>query len=174
VSDLAIKSGHPIPYTIEDTLSLYQHDLNFWTPKLVGEELLEAVKWANRVGGPIGPARLKSSMPELAMISLDRDFEGWPPISSLEPQPMRRIVLPSRVSQFERILWWQADFLKAEPGAARVLKHWMRAKLTVGMTFGEAIKRRGWSRPTAYRARDKALATIGMGLTDRGIEFGQH
>ena len=150
------------------------HLEGIWTPQLVGDELLEAVRWANRASGPVGPARVRSSMPELAMISQDRDFEGWPPISMLEPQPMKRMVPPSRVSQFERVLWWQADFLKEEPGAARVLKHWVRAKLTKGFTFGEAIKRRGWSRPTAYRARDKALAVIAMGLTDYGIEFGGH
>ncbi len=87
---------------------------------------------------------------------------------------MKRMAPPALVSRYERVLWWQADFLKEEPGAARVLKHWIRAKLTKGFTFGEAIKRRGWSRPTAYRARDKALAVIAMGLTDRGIEFGRH
>ncbi|WEX77976.1 hypothetical protein PYH37_002820 [Sinorhizobium numidicum] len=152
------------------------HDIDYgmWTPKLVGDELLEAVRWANRSAGPIGPARVRSAMPDLAMILTDRDFEGWPPIPDLEAWPMRRAIPPARVSQLERALWWQARYLADQSGPARVLKHWVRARLTKGMTFGQAIERRGWSRPTAYRARDRALAIIAMGLTDDDIVRGQH
>ncbi len=151
------------------------HDIDpgVWTPKIVGEELLEAVRWANRSAGYVGPARIKSGMPDLAMISSDRDFDGWPPMADLEARPMRRSLSPARVSQLDRALWWQATYLKDEPGAARVLKHWVRARLSKGMTFGEAIKRRGWSRSTAYRGRDKALALIAVGLTNDGIAYGQ-
>ena len=149
-------------------------DIDVWTPKLVGEELLEAIRWANRAAGPVGPARVRSGMPDLAMIASDRDFEGWPPIADLETRPVRRAIPPARVSQFERVLWWQATYLKDQPGAARVLKHWVRAKLTKGMTFGEACDRRGWSRPTAYRRRDEALREIAVGLTMACIQRGQH
>lgn len=61
---------------------------------------------------------------------------------------------------------------KDRRGAARVLKHWVRAKLTHGMTFGEACDRRGWSRPTTCRRRDEARAAIAIGLTMNGIEPG--
>ncbi|MBY3472083.1 hypothetical protein HFN78_14265 [Rhizobium laguerreae] len=87
---------------------------------------------------------------------------------------MRRMTPPARVSQFERVLWWQATYLKDQPGAARVLKHWVRTRLTKGMTFGEACDRRGWSRPTAYRRRDEALAAISMGLARDRIARGLH
>ncbi|OWV79568.1 hypothetical protein ATY77_26640 [Rhizobium sp. R634] len=142
-----------------------------WTPKIVGEELLEAVRWANRAAGRVGPAGLRSNMPNLALITSDEDFDGWPPI---EIRPMRRALAPARVSQLERAIWWQATYLKDQPGAARVLKHWVRAKLTHGMTFGEACDRRGWSRPTAYRRRDEALAAISMGLAQEGVAYGRH
>ncbi|WP_281410357.1 hypothetical protein [Rhizobium laguerreae] len=42
------------------------------------------------------------------------------------------------------------------------------------MTFGKACDRRGWSRPTAYRRRDEALAAIAIGLTMNGIGRGHH
>lgn len=142
-----------------------------WTPKLVGEELLEAVRWANRSAGPVGPARLRSNMPNLAMITDDADFDGWPP---MEVRPMRRALSPARVSQLERALYWQATYLKDQRGAARVLKHWVRVKLTKGMTFDQACDRRGWARPTAYRRRDEALREIAVGLTMAGIERGRH
>jgi hypothetical protein len=152
-------------------VAVHKIDIDVWTPKLVGEELLEAVRWANRSAGFVGPAAPRSGMPNLAMISDDIDFDGWPPI---EARPMRRALSPARVSQLERVLWWQATYLKDAPGAARVLKHWVRAKLTKGMTFNEACDRRGWSRPTAYRRRDEALVAIAGGLTRNGIERGRH
>jgi len=84
-----------------------------WTPKLVGEELLEAVRWANRSAGPIGPGRLRSNLPNLAMTTDDADFDGRPPI---EVRPMRRALPPARVSQLERALGWQMTYLKAPSG----------------------------------------------------------
>jgi len=152
------------------------HDLaaDIWTPKEVGEELVQAVRWASRATGRIGPAGFRSGMPSLALIANDRDFEGWPPITDLEAQPMRLSVPPKRVSQYERVLWWQAKYLPDEPGSARVLKVWVRSKLTKRMTFEKACELVGWSRATAYRGRDRALGTIAVGLTAEGIIPGNH
>lgn len=152
-------------------MAIHEVDIDVWTPKLVGEELLEAVRWANRSAGFVGPAAPRSGMPNLALIVDDTDFDGWPPI---EIRPLRRAPSPARVSQLERVIWWQWAYLKDAPGAARVLKVWVRAKLTPGLSFTEACDRRGWSRPTAYRRRDEALRDVAAGLVKDGISRGGH
>lgn len=119
-----------------------------WTPQLVADELL---------------------------IASDA-FNGWPPIVDPDDPPRnRRSYTPQQISRMERVLEWQIRYLRDQgDGPARVLRTYVRARATPKFSFGEAIKRRGWSRATAYRGRDKALAAIAMGLTADGVEYGQH
>ena len=152
------------------------HDLDpgIWTPKLVGEELVAAIRWVNRSGGSVGPGRVKTAWPEIARMS-DPDFDGWPPLADDDARPLRIQLSPKRVSQFERIIEWQGRYLaESQPGAGRVLKVWVRSKLTKRMTFEKACELVGWSRATAYRGRDKALAGIAVALTRDGIAYGSH
>ncbi len=146
---------------------------DIWTPKLVGDELLDAVRWINRSSGPVGPARMRTAWPEVARMA-DPDFDGWPPLAEGDARPLRIQLPPRRISQMERVLSWQGRYLLDQPGAGRVLKVWIRSRLTRKMSFDRACQRVGWSRATAYRARDKALATIAIGLTAEGIGFGSH
>jgi len=152
------------------------HDIEpgVWTPQLVADELLTAIKWANRASGRVGPAGFKSTFASLVLAS--DEFDGWPPIVDPDDPPRnRRSYTPQQVSRMERVLEWQMRYLRDHgDGPARVLRTYIRARATPKFTFGEAMKRRGWSRATAYRGRDKALATIAMGLTADGIAYGQH
>lgn len=135
-----------------------------WTPKSVGEVLVEMVRWCMSSAGPIGPARLRSVMPELVMDLTDRLAEGWSSIADMEPSKKRRSYRPAEVSMLERAIRWSIDFLADHPGPARVLNLWLRCKITK-MTFAEEVDRKGWSRATAYRQRDKALSLIAIGLS---------
>lgn len=145
-----------------------------WTPKRTGEELVEAVRWARVAAGSVGPSARMSSSPELLMTQVERLAEGWPGIEELDLPKRPRPYSPARVSQLERALWWPATYLPGHAGWARVLHCWIRCRITRGVKFAQAIEERGWSRPTAYRARDSALSRIAQGLTKNGILRGNH
>lgn len=152
----------------------HELDLGIWTPKLVGEELVAASKWALHAVRHPGPAGYGSNMPAIALLADDRILEDWPTVDELEPVPMRRHVSPARVSQFERILRWPLEYLDPTNQQTRILQIWTRTKIMKGATFVQVVDHKKWSRATAYRARDKALATIAMGLTSNGIVRGKH
>lgn len=150
-----------------------------WTPKDVGEYLVEAVKWAQKAAGPVGPAGYRGGLPDPALTSDERELEGWLSIAEIEeidpPKQMRLNYSPAKVSQMERVLAWPMKYMDpAETGAIRVLKVWLRCRITRGQKFDAACKVRGWARATAYRQLDKALAQIALGLTRDGIVKGRH
>ncbi|SOC37063.1 hypothetical protein SAMN05892877_103407 [Rhizobium subbaraonis] len=150
------------------------HDSEPWTPKFVGECLVEAVRWSEYAAGRVLPADMKSGMPALEMFAGEREFEGWPTIGELDPPKRPKSYSPAKVSQMERVIRWPTLYLGKIPGPTRVLNLWVRCKISQGLKFDRAVEIRGWSRATAYRGRDKALATIAMGLTRDGVVRGQH
>lgn len=146
-----------------------------WTPDMVADELVAATRWVFHSCGRVGPAGFRSNMPALALFAEERELEQWPSLDELEPTPqLRRAVTPQRVSQHERVLRWPIEHLEASSGQARVLALWLRCKAIKGLKFDEAVKRKGWSRATTYRVRDKALSQIAIGLTSKAVEWGQH
>jgi len=145
-------------------MSHQQHIDGLWTPKLVGEILVEMARWLASHGGRVGPARMKSAMPELRMELTDRLAEGWSSVQENEVTRPRASYGPKTVSLFERALDWQGLFLLDEPGSGRVLALWLRCRITK-LRFDAELKARGWSRATAYRKRDRALSAIAQGLT---------
>jgi len=58
---------------------------------------------------------------------------------------------------------WPATYLRHFPGQAEVLRVFATTKAG-GREFATACRRRGWSRATAYRFRDRALRIIALGL----------
>ncbi|WP_052502940.1 hypothetical protein [Brucella anthropi] len=145
-------------------MSYVNQNSNPWTPKLVGEVLVEMARWLATHGGRVGPVRLKSAMPELRMELADRLAEGWQSVSLNEVVGRRSSYGPRAVSLFERAIDWQGTYLLGERGAGRVLALWLRCRVTK-LKFDAALKARGWSRATAYRKRDKALSLVAQGLT---------
>ncbi len=133
-----------------------RHYDDVWTPKLVGEVLVDAAKWSIASAGRTGPADDRNGI-----------------LEKLDPEnvvPSRKWMLsPARVSLLEKAIHWPAIYLKGNDGAARVLQLWLRCKCT-RYRFGHAVDDKGWSRATAYRLRDKALSTISQGLDRDRIE----
>lgn len=160
------------------------HDIEdgVWTPKHVGDCLVEAVKWAQQSGGSIGPRGFGSGMPDLALTSDERMFEEWPSLDAIgdfdPPKKPRKSFAPWKVSQMERVLLWPMTYLKgfeqAQPGAFRIFKVWVHCRISKGVKFDAACDERKWSRATAYRARDKVLSRIAQGLAADGIQRGRH
>lgn len=145
-----------------------------WTPKIVGEELVEAVRWAYRAGGRVGPAGYGSGMPQIMMTHMDRIAEQWPLLDDMDAEPRRRAYGPAEVSRMERVLLWQVTYLKESPVVGEALSLWVFCKIKKGVKYGDAVDRQGLARATAYRRRDRALAMIATGLTRDGVLRGKH
>lgn len=58
---------------------------------------------------------------------------------------------------------WPVAYLRAFPGELAVLGLYI-GTVADGASFKAACQRRGWSRATAYRFRDRALRIIAIGL----------
>jgi len=145
-----------------------------WTPKAVGEAMLEALRWAQWSAGRTGPGGIKTvALPFIA--SLDEHLaEGWglpETAGDDEPDPRRLRVMPSpeQISRHEAALDWPRVYLKDHEGSARILALWLRCKVTK-KPFDAAIKARGTiSRGAAIQMRDKALSIISQGLDRDGV-----
>lgn len=140
-----------------------------WTPDLVREEMVEALRWARQAAGPVGPRGIKSGMPAIVMTHLERMAEDWPGIQELERQPKPKRYSPAQVSHFERVIEWQLRYLREAPTCASMLGLWLACKVSKGVTFGKACDAQGIVRATAYRYRDKALSWIAQGLEADGV-----
>lgn len=147
-----------------------------WTPKLVQERMVEAVRWAQYNAGPIGPSGVRGSMPSYAPTLEERLAEGWglpdgPDEEELKARGrvLRVMLSPEKISETLRVLEWPARFLVPQhAGDARVLGLWLRCKV-LRLSFDEAVKRRRFlDRGIAYRMRDRALRIISVGLDRAG------
>ncbi|WP_336801765.1 hypothetical protein [Kaistia sp. MMO-174] len=160
----------------ERALSIEARELaDVWTPKMVRECLVEAIRWARYHAGPTGPAAVRSTFPAFVAGPEDFEAEGWGIRESAddptEPPPTRRRLSPREVSQLTDALFWTTRYVIAElPTSALVLNLWLRCKV-YRRNFDDAIaSRQEMSRASAYRYRDRATAAIAMGLTRDGVE----
>lgn len=148
-----------------------------WSPKIVGERLCAAVRWAQYAAGPVGPTGMRSNMPTVAMSWEDRLAEGWGlpdgPDEEEEQLRQRRLrvaATPEQISAHLSALEWPATYLLPDrAGDARVLNLWVRCKV-FRRPFNEAVDRRKYlTRSAAYRMRDRALSVISVGLDRDGV-----
>lgn len=169
----------------------FARDLETWTPKLVGERMVEAVRWAAFTGGKVGPGGIKGSMPSFNPTLDDHLDEGWglpETAGDEEPGNGKRLVVQATAAQitaYEAALNWPAVYLyPAHEGSARLLCLWVRCKVH-RRPFEGAIKARysrmvqrdgdkaqrewGMSRATAFRLRDRGLSIISVGLDRDGV-----
>ncbi|XAI96300.1 hypothetical protein [Microcystis phage Mae-JY30] len=147
-------------------------DVDTWTPKLVRERLVEAIRWARYNAGPTGPAPVRALMPTYIPSQAERDEEGWghPETADDDEPVLRRQLRPDQVSAIIDALHWPARYAVPElPTSARILNLWLRCKVYRG-NFDKTIERQGeMSRASAYRMRDRALAAIAVGLERDGV-----
>lgn len=148
-----------------------------WSPKLVGERLVEAVRWARYHAGPVGPSGIRSGMPTVALTIEERLAEGWglpdgpdEEEVALRERKLRIAPSPEKISAYLDALEWPTRYLVPErAGDARVLNLWVRCKV-YARPFNEAVDRRQFlSRAMAYRMRDRALVTISVALDRDGV-----
>jgi hypothetical protein len=146
-----------------------------WTPKLVREKMIEAVRWTRYNVGPTGPAPIRSTMPDVALTLEDHLAAGWgiperADGSEDEVKVVRLPVSPETVDEMVWVLDWCRLYLIGEhANAARILNLWLRCKV-YKKNFDAALKARGseLSRAHAYRLRDRALSVISQRLAAEG------
>lgn len=148
-------------------------EIETWTPKLVRETMIEAIRWARYNAGPTGPAPVRSVMPIYTPSAMDRLEEGWGLPDATEEDEERRPVRRYSPRETQRLidaLYWPAKYAVPElPTSARILNLWLRCHV-YNADFRKVIDRRGeMSRATAYRYRDKALSAISIGLDRDGV-----
>lgn len=143
-----------------------------WTPKLVSEVMIAALKWAADTAGRVGPSGFATSRANGYVATLeDHLAEGWGLPEVADPQddrPIRRAYTSAELVLFPRVIQWQGTYLRDRPEVGRVLGIWLRYR-----AYGQYGDRRGWearwrdigySRGHAYRVRDKGLSLIAQGL----------
>lgn len=148
-----------------------------WTPKLVRDRMIEAVRWARYNVGPTGPAAIRSTMPAYKPTLEDHLAEGWGfperAEGAEEGENVVRLPLsPERVDEMVWVLDWCRLYLANErPGDAVILNLWLRCRVYRGR-FEGALKARGFalSRQHAYRMRDRALSKIAQRLDSEGFQ----
>lgn len=146
-----------------------------WTPKIVQERMIEALKWARYNAGPVGPAKVRSTMPAYRASLEDHLAEGWGIPERADDDlgvddVLRLNLSPEAVSQMIWVLNWCGLYLaKDRPGDARILNLWLRCKV-YRTSFDAALKSRGFalSRQHAYRMRDRALSHLSQRLDHEG------
>lgn len=154
---------------------MHDQDLSgVWTPKLVREQLVEAVTWARYNAGPTGPATVRALYPTYFATDADFATEGWGLRESADdptdaPPPRRRLS-PKQISRLIEALHWPGRYaVPGHPGSSRILNLWLRCKVHK-VNFDKTIERQGkMSRASAYRMRDRALTAIAMGLSRDGV-----
>ena len=105
-----------------------------WTPQLVGEAMVEAMKWVRRTA-PAGPRGMVTASLPVSVLSLE-DFleQGWGlPENADDDEPdERELILPLTAKQVSRhmaALQWPADYLCPDHiGSARMLGLWAVCK----------------------------------------------
>lgn len=148
-----------------------------WTPKLVRERMIEAVRWARYNAGATGPAPIRSVMPDFKATLEDHLEEGWGFPEKAEgveeAEKVTRIQLsPERIDEMIWVLdWCRLYLVKERPGDAVMLNLWLRCKVHRS-NFDHALKTRGFalSRRHAYRMRDRALSHISQRLDREGFK----
>lgn len=145
-----------------------------WTPDLVGEQLVEALRWAKHNAGRVGPGGFMGSRSLFNVTLEDHLEEGWglPEIAGDdEPDECRRYAMPSpeQITRYEMALQWPADHLLPDhKGSARMLGLWAACEISK-RSFSRACRARGVDRRAALQLRDRGLSLISQALHRSGL-----
>ena len=142
-----------------------------WTPKLVQERLLEALRWARYNLRAVGPAPARSPMPPYRPTLEDYLAEGWDLPDASEEAALRVRLSPEQVDEMLWVLDWCRLYLAPErPGDARMLNLWLRCRVH-RLGFDKALQARAvkLSRRHADRMKDRALSHLSCRLDSAGF-----
>lgn len=158
---------------------MHQTPDDVWTPTRVKETLAEAIAWARRHAGPVGPARMRSAMPSYKPTLEDHLDEGWglPEEAGDDEEWIKPIELPidaKRADFLMQSLTWVGVYLinDGHPATGKMVSLWMAYSVSRNSrAFESALKREKVSRGHAYRIRDRGLSIIAQRLTVEGVPY---
>lgn len=161
------RAGKPVPAR---RAPLAEPPAPEWTPKIVGEQLVEAIRWAASLG-PVGPKGFNHVRLAFEATLEEHLAEGWGLPEAAEDdgrgedRPLRLMLPPAVVSRHRAALEWPAVYLCPDNvTSARMLGLWAACKAGK-RSFDGAVKARGGiARAHAYRYRDRGLSLIAQGL----------
>lgn len=150
-----------------------------WTPDRVKATLKEAISWARKHAGPVGPAPIRGSMPNYKPSLDDHLEEGWgipEEAGDLDDwsKPIELPIDPKRADDLMASLSWVSIYLvnSGHPVTGKIVSLWMAHSVSRnGRAFEAALKREKMSRGHAYRIRDRGLSIIAQGLTADGVPY---
>ena len=161
---------------------MHGQDLSdLWVPKLVKGRLIQSMRIINAIAGPTGPAGYGASLPrELIEAARRRASDGvreWWEFTDEGATNAPQRWTAARITQAEQEMLWPYNYLGSEPPPRgsdlkplRVMQVYMFCQLARRvMTFEGACQKVRWPRGTAYRAVDRGLAVIAMGLNRDGV-----
>lgn len=138
-----------------------------WTPKLVRDVMIDAYRMLARVGGRVGPARVKAYWPE---------FQSFDPGDTVNEEARRKAEQRSTeyrtrmtVTRMEAVLLgtdglppWM-ELLKEAPDLQKTLRIFISAELR-GESAKELCLHQGWTYTSALTWRDRAAGIIAQRL----------
>lgn len=147
------------------------HPDHVWTAKMVGERMVAAVKLCQRIGGRVGPSDKSGNWPTILREWADLMAQVETDEIGKDKEPRRYTPTAREVSQMDQAVGWIGRYLAGPEHDAmrRVLALWLRSKVTRA-AFSEILKRKKWSKATAYRVRDRALLIIALRLMREGVQ----
>lgn len=147
---------------------------SLWTPAMVDDRIVDAVRLVHQVGGPVGPKVFGRGWPQVAKVFEALNEFDLVELDSLpndpeDARPSRPRISAKRVSEMEAALYWPAQYLATHQGCRNVFNLWLRCKAH-RKNFRKACSKAGWSEATSKRRRWQASMLIASGLMRDGAE----
>ena len=141
-----------------------------WTPLLVQDAAVSAVKWLDDAVGRVGPKGFRSALPRWVPTLEERIAEGWgPPEPDDEDPRLQLVASPEEIARHHFALSWVALYLRPiDVEMARATNAWLAAKAR-RRSFPRIVKERGLRRTYAYTLKDRGLSVISVRLDRRDV-----
>ena len=141
-----------------------------WTPLLVQDAAVSAVKWLDDAVGRVGPKGFRSALPRWVPTLEERIAEGWgPPESDDEDPRVQLVASPEEIARHHFALSWVALYLRPiDVEMARCTNAWLAAKAR-RRSFPRIVEERGLRRTYAYTLKDRGLSIISVRLDRRDV-----
>lgn len=143
-----------------------------WTPEHIGTRLVEAFRTMDRLPRAKGPRAAGNHWPLHRVEFADRVAEAEMPPAELRERERRRNALAFRpsgeeIARMDRALDWLRQLRDQDADLALLVTLWA-FRTARGRTIRVLCREQGWSPPTFYKRRDRALAMLASRLEGEG------
>jgi hypothetical protein len=152
-------------------------DEEIWTPDLVEQRLVDAIRLRERTIGRVAPKAYGSGSPNYFHDAMDRWFQQMQEeeerrANAAERNRVRLGATAIEVANADNALLWPISYLRSDPNALVALNCFLFAKAKRLRSWQRHAERRGLTKSTAKRHKARAIARICGGLLRDGIPVG--